>query len=101
MSAYAVDKVCWRVNREPLFRQALTEDPEGALRSASPPLSDEEIRLLLAGDVGTLARRGSNHFLLHQLGRFEMLGLTLPTYAERMRAEYREERARIHNRAAG
>jgi Aromatic-ring-opening dioxygenase LigAB, LigA subunit len=94
MSAYAVDKVCWRVNREPLFRQALEEDPEGTLRRVSPPLTEEELRLLLAGDVGTLARMGSNHFLLHQLGRFEVLGLTLPTYAERIRSEYREERAR-------
>jgi hypothetical protein len=95
MSTYAVNKVCWRVIREPLFREALEQDPEAALRAATPPLTDEELRLLLAGDVGRLARMGANHFLLHQLGRFEVLGLTLPTYAERIRAEYREERTRI------
>ena len=36
---------------------------------------------------------GANFFLLHQLGRFELFGLTLPSYAERIRAEYRSERA--------
>ena len=59
----------------------------------SPPLSDEERELLLAGDVGRLGRMGANFFLLHQLGRFELFGLTLPTYAQRIRAEYRDERA--------
>jgi hypothetical protein len=32
---------------------------------------------------------GANHFLLHQLGRFRLLGLDLPEYAERIRAAYR------------
>ena len=93
MSTYAVNKVCRRVVQEPAFRQALHDDPDAALRAATPPLSEEELRLLLEGDVGRLGRMGANHFLLHQLGRFEVLGLTLPIYAERIRAEYREERA--------
>ncbi len=94
MSVYAVNKLCRRVVHDPVFRQALQDDPQTALQTVSPPLTGEERRLLLAGDVGRLARMGANHFLLHQLGRFEVLGLTLPTYAERIRAEYREERAR-------
>ena len=36
---------------------------------------------------------GANFFLLHQLGRFELFGLTLRSYADRIRAEYRSERA--------
>jgi hypothetical protein len=94
MSIYAVNKVCRRVVHEPDFREALRSDPERALRAAKPPLSDEEVALLLAGDVGRLARMGANHFLLHQLGRWEVLGLTLPEYARRIRAEYAPERAR-------
>ena len=94
MSTYAVNKLCRRVVHDPAFREALNEDPETALRSVAPPVTDEELQLLLAGDVGRLGRMGCNHFLLHQLGRFEVLGLTLPIYAERIRAEYREERAR-------
>lgn len=93
MSIYAVNKLCRRVVREPALVEQLRSDPEAALRAAQPPLSDEERELLLAGDVGRLGRSGANFFLLHQLGRLELLGLTLPIYAERIRAEYREERA--------
>jgi hypothetical protein len=94
MSVYAVNKLCRRVVRDPGLRRQLNEAPEPALRAATPPLTDEEVRLLLAGDVGPLARRGANPFLLHQLGRFEVLGLDLPTYADRIRAEFRAERER-------
>jgi len=93
VSIYAVNKLCRRVVREPVLVEQLRSDPQAALRAAVPPLSDDERELLLAGDVGRLGRMGANFFLLHQLGRFELLGLTLPIYAERIRAEYREERA--------
>jgi hypothetical protein len=89
VSVYAVNKICYRVVHEPALRQALTEAPEQALRAARPALSQEELAALLAGDVGRLSRLGANHFLLHQLGRFRLLGLDLPTYADRIRAEYR------------
>ena len=94
MSVYAVDKLCRRLVRDEAFRQHLRDDPESALRAAEPPLTEEEVRLLLAGDVGRLGRMGANFFLLHQLGRFELVGLTLPEYARRIRAEYAEERRR-------
>ena len=94
MSIYAVDKVCRRVVREPDFVEALRRDPAAALSTATPPLSEEERSLLLAGDVGRLGRMGANFFLLHQLGRFELFGLTLPEYAARIRREYAAERRR-------
>jgi hypothetical protein len=89
VSVYAVNKLCRRVVHEPELRAALAADPEAALRAATPPLSEEEIAALLAGDVGRLSRMGANHFLLHQLGRWQVLGLDLPTYAERIRAAWR------------
>jgi hypothetical protein len=89
MSIYAVDKVCYRVVHEPDLREALTKAPEKALREARPQLSEEELRALLAGDVGLLSKMGANNFLLHQLGRFHLFGLTLPAYADRIRAAYR------------
>ena len=89
MSIYAVNKICYRVVHEPGLRQALSQAPEEALRAAQPPLSEEELSALLAGDVGTLSKLGANNFLLHQLGRFKLLGLDLPSYAERIRAAYR------------
>jgi len=94
VSIYALDKVCRRVVIEPQFVAALREDPDAALRAARPPLSERECELLIAGDVGALGRMGANFFLLHQLGRCEVLGLTLALYAQRIRAEYAPERAR-------
>lgn len=90
MSVYAVNKVCYRVVHDPALRQALLDSPEQALRDATPPLHEDELRALLAGDVGRLSKMGANHFLLHQLGRFRVLGLDLPTYADRIRAAYPE-----------
>ncbi len=92
MSIYAVNKVCYRIVREPGLRRWLAEEPERALRAASPPLSEDELAALLAGDVGGLSKMGANNFLLHQLGRFGLLGLDLPTYADRIRAAYRPAR---------
>ena len=92
MSVYAVDKVCRRLVHEAELRAALAASPESAeaaLRASRPPLSDAEIRALLAGDVGTLSRAGCNHFLLHQLGRFELFGLDLKEEAARIRAAHR------------
>ena len=89
MSVYAVNSFCRRVVHDPALRDALNRDPESTLRRALPPLDDGELEALLRGDVGTLSLRGCNHFLLHQLGRWQVLGLDLPTYADRIRAAHR------------
>jgi hypothetical protein len=89
MSVYAVNKLCRRVVHEPELRAALNGSPdtaERAIRAATPPLSEQEIELVLAGDVGTLGLMGCNYFLLHQLGRWEVLGMTLKLHGERVRA---------------
>lgn len=89
MSVYAVDKVCYRIVLEPAFRAALDADAEAVLRAVHPPLDREEVEALTTGDVGALSRMGANHFLLSQLGRFQLFGLDLRTYAERIRAAHR------------
>jgi hypothetical protein len=94
MSIYAVNKICRRVVQEPDFRKQLSSDPEPALRAARPELSEEELALVMAGDVARLARMGVNYFLLHQLARFELFGLTLPEYGRRIRQEFAPERER-------
>jgi hypothetical protein len=89
VSIYAVNTLCRRVVHDPELRAALEADPLSALVAAQPPLAEEEIAALLAGDVGTLSLLGANHFLLHQLGRWRVLGLDLTLYAERIRAAWR------------
>jgi hypothetical protein len=93
VSIYAVNKLCRRLVHEPELREAFATSPERAVRSAQPPLDEDEIALLLAGDVGELSRRGANSFLLHQIGRFGLLGLDLQSHGERMRAAWATERA--------
>jgi hypothetical protein len=88
MSVYAVNSFCRRVVHDAALRAALADDPEAALRTARPALDEDEVEALLRGDVGELSLRGCNHFLLHQLGRWRVLGLDLPTYAKRIRAPH-------------
>ena len=49
-------------------------------------MTDEERQALLAGDVAKLYRLGANAFLMGYLPRFEVCGLTLPLYNERIRS---------------
>ena len=84
MSIFAVNHLCREVLRDHAFRAAMKADPAKALGSLD--LTDEERRALLAGDVGTLYRMGVNSFLLGYLCRFEVCGLTLPVYNERIRS---------------
>jgi hypothetical protein len=49
-------------------------------------LTDEERAALLAGDVAWLYERGAHPFLLAYLTRWELFGLTVPLYSERIRA---------------
>jgi hypothetical protein len=59
-------------------------DPAKAL--APLDLTDAERNALVAGDVGTLYRMGVNGFLMGYLARFEVCGLNIASYNERMRA---------------
>jgi hypothetical protein len=84
MSIFAVNHLCREILRDHAFRQAMKSDPASAL--AALDLSEEERRLLLAGDVGALYRLGANAFLMNYLARFEVCGLNGETYNQRMRA---------------
>lgn len=84
MSIFAVNHLCRELLRDHAFRAAMKADPAKAL--APLDLTDAERKALLAGDVGTLFRMGANSFLLNYLSRFEVCGLTMPVYNERMRA---------------
>jgi hypothetical protein len=89
MSTYAVNKLCRRVVHEPQLREELNgsrAEAEAAIRTARPALSEEEVQLVLDGEVGELGKRGCNYFLVHQLGRWEVLGLDLKMHGDRVRA---------------
>jgi hypothetical protein len=84
MSTFAVNYLCRELLRDHAFRAAMKADPQKAL--AGLDLTDEERRALVAGDVGTLFRMGVSGFLMGYLARFEVCGLNVQIYNERMRA---------------
>jgi hypothetical protein len=84
MTIFAVNYLCREVLRDHGFRAAMRADPAKAL--APLDLTDAERNALLAGDVGALYRMGVNGFLMGYLARFEVCGLNIASYNERMRA---------------
>jgi hypothetical protein len=84
MSIFAVNHLCREVLRDHDLRAAMKADPAKAL--APLDLTGDERRALLAGDVGTLYRMGANAFLMGYLARFEVCGLNVETYNQRMRS---------------
>lgn len=84
MSIFAVNYLCREVLRDHAFRAAMKADPANAL--AALDLTDHERGALLTGDVGALFRMGVNAFLMGYLARFEVCGLDVKVYNERMRA---------------
>ena len=84
MSIFAVNYLCREVLRDHTFRAAMKADPAEALSALD--LTDDERRALIAGDVGALYRMGVNGFLMGYLARFEVCGLNVGSYNERMRA---------------
>ena len=84
MSIFAVNHLCREVLRDHAFRAAMKADPAKAL--APLDLTDEERRALIAGDVGALYRLGVDGFLMGYLARYEVCGLNIEIYNQRMRA---------------
>ena len=84
MSIFAVNYLCREVLRDHAFRAAMKADPAKAL--APLDLTDDERKALVAGDVGALYRMGVNGFLMGYLARFEVCGLNVEVYNQRMRA---------------
>lgn len=84
MSVYAVNKICREVLRDHGFRARMQTDPAATISSFD--LTEEERRALLSGDVVTLHRLGVNDFMMGYLARFEICGLSVPVYNERIRS---------------
>lgn len=84
MSAYEVAKFCRQCLRDESLRELVASDPEKALDRFD--LTETERSDLLAGEVGRLYTAGCNEFLLSYLIRWNLFGLDVDIYGERMRA---------------
>jgi hypothetical protein len=83
MSVYAVNKLCRDALRDLALRERLKHDPAGAI--AALDLTQDERCALLSGDVARLYEWGCHPFLLAYLPRWELFGLTIALYSERIR----------------
>ena len=92
MSIFNVNYLCREVLRDHAFRAAMKADPAKAL--AGKDLTEAERSALNAGDVGKLFRMGANAFLMGYLARFEVCGLNVAVFNERMRAEKVDDEGR-------
>ena len=84
MSAYQVSKFCRSCLMDERVRELAARDPQAAF--AEFDLTSTERELLLAGEVGQLSLAGANAFLLSYLPRWNLFGLDVELYSERMRA---------------
>ncbi len=85
MSLYAVHSLCWRIRKDPAFREDLRRDPAAVLERFR--LSERERAALLAGDVAALERMGAHGYLLGNLGRFGLFGLDRESYVRRIKRD--------------
>jgi len=83
MSVLAVNRLLRDILHNKEFRAAMKADPEKALRPLN--LTDAERKALLAGDVVTLYKMGVNAFLMGYMPRFEVCGLNVALYNDRIR----------------
>jgi Aromatic-ring-opening dioxygenase LigAB, LigA subunit len=84
MSILAINRLCRDVLHNRAFRDRIKADPAAAI--ADRDLTPDERQALLTGDVAELHRMGVNAFLMGYLCRFEVCGLSLPVYNERIRS---------------
>jgi hypothetical protein len=82
MSIYAVHKIAHLVRKDPEFRVRMRADPAAAI--ADFPLTDEERRAILAGDVGRLAELGAHGYVLGALAAQQVVGLNMSNYVQRI-----------------
>lgn len=82
MTAYAINKVCWLLERDADFRERLRQDIDAAV--AGFKLSPDELQAMKAGDVATLFLKGGHPFLLQALARQGIGGLNRELYRQRI-----------------
>jgi hypothetical protein len=83
MSAYQINKLCHRLYHDKPFREAVLADPAKAI--AAWPLSADERKALLEGDIKRLYEWGAHPFLLGHITRWNAFGVTPEIYAQRIK----------------
>jgi hypothetical protein len=83
MSVYQINKLLYRTDNDPGFRQRIMTEPNAVLDEFR--LSAEERAALTSGAVGKLYQMGVHTFLLNHLYRYELFGVNRDNYLSRIR----------------
>jgi hypothetical protein len=82
VTAYAINKVCWLLERDAGFRERMQQDIDSAV--AGFKLAPHELEAMKAGDVAALFLKGGHPFLLQALARQGIGGLNRELYRQRI-----------------
>jgi hypothetical protein len=82
MSVYGIHKFFRTCLHDKAFRELALTEPEAAM--ARMPISDEEKQALRDGNVAWLYEHGVHAFLLSYLTRWNLFGVNVPMYSERI-----------------
>jgi Aromatic-ring-opening dioxygenase LigAB, LigA subunit len=87
MGSYEIDLFNHKLSVEPEFRAGILAGDEQAWQSV--PLTPDERSALESVDVAWLYARGANDFLLHNLFRFGVGGVTIEDYVRGIKQHLR------------
>lgn len=82
MSVYGINKFFRTCLHDKVFRELAKSDPEAAMERM--PLASEEKDMLRRGDVAALYEHGAHAFLLSFYTRWDLFGVTVAEYTERI-----------------
>jgi hypothetical protein len=82
MSIYAVHKIAQLLRKDRSFCDRMRQDPAAAI--ADFPLTNDERRAVLCGDVGRLAELGAHGYLLGAFAQQQVVGVTMANYVQRI-----------------
>ncbi len=80
-------KIAQLLRKDPSFVERMRADPAAAI--AQFPLTDEERRAVLDGDVGRLAALGAHGYLLGAFAQQQVVGVTMANYVDRIHEQGR------------
>jgi hypothetical protein len=83
MGAYEIDLFNHRISVDPEFRNGILAGGETAWRAIA--LTPQERTALEHADIAWLYARGANDFLLHNIFRFKVGGVTIQSYVQGIR----------------
>jgi hypothetical protein len=89
MGAYEIDLFNHRISVDPEFREGILAGDEKAWNAIA--FTRQERSALESADIAWLYAHGANDFLLHNIFRFKISGVTIESYVQGIKHHLRAE----------